>query len=98
MVINPPSNDSPSFSLSFRPSSLTLSLTQSSLLGSRAKLSDVPKVHQMIESRIRSSLLARMKGYTIVLPGISLKGGDLDDQYAASGGMERREVDVFVKK
>ena len=37
-------------------------------MGSRAKLSDVPKVHQIIEDRIKAAILAKAKAYRIALP------------------------------
>lgn len=49
--------------------SFTLDLHISSLLGSRAKLADVPKLHDMIESQIRKTLTSR-GSWTVVLPGI----------------------------
>ena len=58
-------------------------------MGSRAKLSDVPKVHQMIEERIRNALASKTGLYRILLPGIGVHG-DVP-------GMNKREVDVFIK-
>lgn len=57
-------------------------------MGSRAKLSDVPKVHQMIEQRIRSALVSKAKVYTVLLPGIG--------EHGKLPGVEKREVDIFV--
>lgn len=67
MTLTPPTPDTPSFALSLHPD-FTLSLTQSSLMGSRAKLSDVPKVHQIIEDRIKAAILAKAKAYRFALP------------------------------
>ncbi|KAF9515582.1 hypothetical protein BS47DRAFT_1371979 [Hydnum rufescens UP504] len=78
----------PSLTLSLR-SDFTLSLTQSSLMGSRAKLSDVPKVHQMIEQRLRNALASKTGLYRILLPGIGVHG--------EAPGMKRREVDIFIE-
>ena len=50
----------------------TLELKTSSLLGSRAKLSDVPKVHDLITERIRNSLAARGV-WKVLLPGVRAK-------------------------
>lgn len=69
VTLSPPTPDTPSFTLSLQPD-FTLSLTQSSLMGSRAKLSDVPKVHQIIEDRIKAAFLAKTKAYRIALPKI----------------------------
>lgn len=52
--------------------SFTLDLKTSSLLGSRAKLSDVPKVHELITQRIRSALAARGV-WKVLLPGVRAK-------------------------
>ncbi|GAA5956298.1 hypothetical protein JCM3765_005622 [Sporobolomyces pararoseus] len=61
----------PSIHLSLHPD-FTLDLSTSSLLGSRAKLEDVPKVEQLLNARIRSIIQDR-----VVWPGrveISLPG------------------------
>ena len=39
-------------------------------MGSRAKLADVPKVHQIIQDRIRTSIATRFEEYCVMLPGI----------------------------
>ena len=48
----------------------TLDLKSTSLLGSRAKLADVPKLHELIDSQIRRAIDQRGT-LKIVLPGIS---------------------------
>ncbi|GJJ09495.1 hypothetical protein Clacol_003718 [Clathrus columnatus] len=49
-----------------------LELNTNSLIGSRAKLADVPKLHDLIESEIKK-VLARRGSWTVVLPGIARK-------------------------
>ncbi|KAG8897852.1 ERMES complex subunit mmm1 [Tulasnella sp. 403] len=66
-----PSDPAPCLTLTLDPS-FTLDLTTNSLLGSRAKLSDVPKVHEMITERIRS-LIATRGTWKILLPGVRTK-------------------------
>jgi maintenance of morphology protein 1 len=48
----------------------TLDLKSTSLLGSRAKLADVPKLHELIDSQIRRSI-TRRGTLKIILPGLS---------------------------
>lgn len=48
----------------------TLDLKSTSLLGSRAKLADVPKLHELIDSQLRRALIRRGT-LKIVLPGLS---------------------------
>lgn len=72
LVIPPMPNDpSPCLTLSLDPS-FDLDLDTASLLGSKAKLSNVPKVHELITQRIRSTLSARGT-WKIVLPGVHAK-------------------------
>ncbi|GAA5909141.1 ERMES complex subunit MMM1 [Sporobolomyces salmoneus] len=62
----------PSIHLSLHPD-FTLDLSTSSLLGSRAKLEDVPKVEQLLNARIRSVIQDRVVWpgrVEIALPGI----------------------------
>ncbi|KAG8951618.1 ERMES complex subunit mmm1 [Tulasnella sp. 424] len=66
-----PSDPSPCLTLTLDPS-FTLDIKTNSLLGSRAKLSDVPKVHELIAQRIRSSLASRGT-WKILLPGVRAK-------------------------
>jgi maintenance of mitochondrial morphology protein 1 len=48
----------------------TLDLKSTSLLGSRAKLADVPKLHELIDNQIRRALV-QQGTLSIVLPGLS---------------------------
>ncbi|KAF8337588.1 uncharacterized protein EI90DRAFT_3119035 [Cantharellus anzutake] len=88
VTISPPTFDTPSFTLSLRPD-FSLSLTQSSLMGSRAKLSDVPKVHQMIADRIKAAFLAKAKAYRVALPGTW--------EHSDVLGKENTGLDVYVE-
>lgn len=68
-----PAPTAPIIHLSLQPD-FTLQLSTSSLLGSRAKLQDLPKIEQLIGSRIRSWISDRMVGegrIEIGLPSIS---------------------------
>jgi len=60
VVIIPPSRDDPdpTLTLKLQPD-LQLSLQSTSLLGSKAKLANVPKIHELIESRIKRALVER---------------------------------------
>ena len=95
VTLIPPTSDNPSFTLRLLPT-FKLTLDQSSLMGSRAKLSDVPKVHQMIEERIRAAIATRFDEYHIMLPGIASR--DNGQRTAGGEGMRRRTVDVYVEK
>ncbi|KAH7104533.1 hypothetical protein BKA62DRAFT_692548 [Auriculariales sp. MPI-PUGE-AT-0066] len=67
VTITPPSTNSASPTLSFAlPKNFTLELKTSSLLGSRAKLADVPKLHDLIQRRVHAALAE--KTITIALP------------------------------
>ncbi|KZS92943.1 hypothetical protein SISNIDRAFT_454891 [Sistotremastrum niveocremeum HHB9708] len=69
--LQPPSPDSltPEFTVSLAPD-FDLELQINSLMGSRAKLADVPKVHEMIQTQVRRLLL--QKGiFKIVLPSLT---------------------------
>ncbi|KAF8576557.1 hypothetical protein K439DRAFT_1366904 [Ramaria rubella] len=68
-----PTSPTPTLTFALAPT-FTLDLHISSLLGSRAKLADVPKLHDMIESQIKKTLAAR-GSWTIVLPGITRPQG-----------------------
>ena len=48
----------------------TLDLKSTSLLGSRAKLADVPKLHELIDNQIRRAII-RWGTLKFVLPGLS---------------------------
>lgn len=71
IVLTPPRPTShiPALTFALAPS-FTLDLRISSLLGSRAKLADVPKLHDMIESQIKKTL-ASHGSWTVVLPGVT---------------------------
>ena len=71
MVITPPplSSPVPAFTVTMLPN-FTLDLKSTSLLGSRAKLADVPKLHELIDNRLRRALSQRGT-FRIVLPGFS---------------------------
>lgn len=62
--------------------SFTLDLHISSLLGSRAKLADVPKLHDMIVSQVKKTLASR-GSWTVLLPGIAHCKGSPNDRYAS---------------
>lgn len=71
VVITPPSHSSPTPELTFTMlPNFTLDLKSTSLLGSRAKLADVPKLHELIDSQIRRTIIRRGT-FKIVLPGLS---------------------------
>ncbi|KAG5654756.1 ERMES complex subunit mmm1 [Sphagnurus paluster] len=72
MIVNitPPSLNSPSPVLTFSISpDFTLDLTTSSLMGSRAKLANVPKLHELIQHQVRRILAARGT-WKVALPGL----------------------------
>ena len=71
MVITPPplSSPVPAFTLNMLPN-FTLDLKSTSLLGSRAKLADVPKLHELIDNQLRRAL-SRRGTFRFVLPGFS---------------------------
>jgi maintenance of mitochondrial morphology protein 1 len=71
-----PASSSPTLTFALAPS-FTLDLHISSLLGSRAKLADVPKLHDMIQSQIKKTL-ASHGSWTVVLPGIARPQGGTD--------------------
>ncbi|KDQ08454.1 hypothetical protein BOTBODRAFT_165878 [Botryobasidium botryosum FD-172 SS1] len=68
MTLTPPlpSDPNPALTLTLDPS-FTLQFQMTSLLGSRAKIADIPKVHQLIEARIRHAI-ARRGAWKIKLP------------------------------
>jgi maintenance of morphology protein 1 len=71
VVITPPSYSSPipALTLTMLPE-FTLDLKSTSLLGSRAKLADVPKLHELIDSQLRHAI-KRRRTLKIALPGLS---------------------------
>jgi len=64
-----PSSPTPALTFTMLPN-FTLDLKSTSLLGSRAKLADVPKLHELINSQIRRALI-QWGILRIVLPGLS---------------------------
>ena len=66
LVYPEPQSRKPSVTFTLPPD-FTLDIHTNSLLGSRAKLADVPKVHEMIESQIRRYLMQHGT-WTIFLP------------------------------
>jgi maintenance of mitochondrial morphology protein 1 len=70
ITITPPPADSPIPVLTISiPPSFTLDLMTTSLLGSRAKLADVPKLHELIQHQVRRVLAAKGT-WKVVLPGL----------------------------
>ncbi|KAJ7139811.1 hypothetical protein C8R44DRAFT_605728 [Mycena epipterygia] len=71
IIITPPSPTSPLpvITLAIHPD-FTLDLTTVSLMGSRAKLANVPKLHELIQHQVRRILAAR-EPWRVVLPGVS---------------------------
>ncbi|KAK0233469.1 maintenance of mitochondrial morphology protein 1 [Armillaria fumosa] len=70
LTITPPSSTSPvpELFISFSPN-FTLDLTTTSLMGSRAKLANVPKLHELIQHQVRRVFASRAK-WPIPLPGL----------------------------
>ncbi|KAJ3971941.1 maintenance of mitochondrial morphology protein 1 [Lentinula raphanica] len=71
ITITPPLHNSPAPTLTFSISpTFTLDLTTMSLMGSRAKLANVPKLHDLIQHQVHRVLAA--KGvWKVVLPGLA---------------------------
>jgi maintenance of morphology protein 1 len=70
ITLTPPSPTSPTPVLTIAiPPEFTLDLKTTSLMGSRAKLADVPKLHELIQHQVRRILAARAI-WKIVLPGL----------------------------
>ncbi|KDR85151.1 hypothetical protein GALMADRAFT_131883 [Galerina marginata CBS 339.88] len=69
--VRPPSTTStiPVLSLTISPN-FVLDLTTTSLMGSRAKLANVPKLHELIQHQVRRVLAARAT-WKVVLPGLA---------------------------
>lgn len=63
-----PLSPEPVLTISF-PSEFTLNLKTTSLMGSRAMLKDVPKLHELIEHQVRRVLSSR-GAWKVVLPGL----------------------------
>lgn len=64
-----PLSANPSLTLSLPPA-FTLDLATTSLMGSRAKLADVPKLHEMIQAQVRRALAERGT-WKIVMPWVA---------------------------
>lgn len=73
VTIKPPSPTAiaPSVTLTLSPH-FHLELRTTSLLGSRAKLADVPKIHQMLEERIKRAIADRAT-WKFMLPGLAAR-------------------------
>jgi maintenance of morphology protein 1 len=70
VILTPPSPTSPVPTLTIAiPPEFTLDLKTTSLMGSRAKLADVPKLHELIQHQVRRTLAARGV-WKVVLPGV----------------------------
>ncbi|KAF7319983.1 Maintenance of mitochondrial morphology protein 1 [Mycena kentingensis (nom. inval.)] len=71
IIITPPSTTSPSpvVTLTVSPD-FTLELSTTSLMGSRAKLANVPKLHELIQHQVQR-LLASRPPIRIALPGLA---------------------------
>ncbi|POV95111.1 hypothetical protein PSTT_16447 [Puccinia striiformis] len=82
-----PSSPSPAILMSLDPD-FTLSMTTTSLLGSRAKLQDIPKIEQLIMGRLRGWIVDNLvwpKVRVLKFPGLGNKGSVED---AADGDGE----------
>ncbi|TFK76948.1 hypothetical protein BDN72DRAFT_754864 [Pluteus cervinus] len=70
IIITPPLPSSPSPVLTITlPQNFTLDLTTTSLMGSRAKLANVPKLHELIQHQVRRILASRAT-WRVPLPGL----------------------------
>ncbi|KAJ7042555.1 maintenance of mitochondrial morphology protein 1 [Mycena alexandri] len=71
IIITPPAPtaSTPVVTLAILPD-FTLDLTTTSLMGSRAKLANVPKLHELIQHQVRRILAAR-EPWRVVLPGLT---------------------------
>ncbi|KAJ7900019.1 maintenance of mitochondrial morphology protein 1 [Mycena olivaceomarginata] len=71
IIITPPSPTSPTPVVTLTiPPEFTLDLSTTSDVGSRAKLANVPKLHELIQHQVRR-LLASQKPWRVHLPGVS---------------------------
>lgn len=72
ITITPPLQNSAAPTLTFSISpTFTLDLTTVSLMGSRAKLANVPKLHDLIQHQVHRVLAAKGT-WKVVLPGFSV--------------------------
>ena len=84
--MTPPSSTAPAPTLAVRiPPSFRLELKTTSLMGSRAKLADVPKLHELIEHQLRRQL-AQRGSWKIVLPGLT-SVADVQAEMKAEGAL-----------
>ncbi|KIJ45605.1 hypothetical protein M422DRAFT_75041 [Sphaerobolus stellatus SS14] len=90
LTLPQPTSSTPTLAFSVAPT-FQLDLDISSLLGSRAKLADVPKLHELIENQVRR-VLARHGSWTVVLPGILRPQGSTHVQHVQYG--QEEEIDV----
>ncbi|KAF9651396.1 hypothetical protein BDM02DRAFT_3110846 [Thelephora ganbajun] len=63
------SQEFPALTISIPPSSISLHLKMTSTMGSRAQLADVPKLHELIETRVKK-LISEKAMWKVVLPGM----------------------------
>jgi maintenance of morphology protein 1 len=70
ITVTPPAatDTAPVLTLGISPD-FTLDLTTSSLMGSRAKLANVPKLHELIQHQVRRAL-AQRGPWKVALPGL----------------------------
>ncbi|KAF8898572.1 maintenance of mitochondrial morphology protein 1 [Infundibulicybe gibba] len=69
--LTPPTSNSAAPVLTITiPPDFTLDLTTTSLMGSRAKLANVPKLHELIQHQVRRIFAARAT-WKVVLPGLA---------------------------
>jgi maintenance of morphology protein 1 len=69
LIPPPPTSPAPVLTINIAPS-FTLDLITTSLMGSRAKLADVPKLHELIQHQVRR-VLAAQGSWKVVLPGLT---------------------------
>lgn len=87
VILSLPKSSSPNPTVTFTlVPGFRLEFNINSLVGSRAKLADVPKLHELIESEIKK-ILTRRGSWTVVLPGIARKQGE-------SIPYDTKEIDV----
>jgi maintenance of morphology protein 1 len=75
-----PASAAPVLTISL-PQDFTLNLKTTSLMGSRAMLRDVPKLHELIEYQVRKVLAARGT-YKVVLPGLATAQHKTEKEWA----------------